>query len=893
MSTGDEKVSQKKVIERLQAAKNVIKAKSGKTGTLVDLNKTLENLNIELFEALGNEKKKSEIQKQYEETVLEEEKLKKDYEINKLQYNIQEKLEEIQKLEYSISNKKYLDNLIEEYNSKKQKLVHGDVYLDGSYVKNFEDQLSTIQTLERIYEDYCNKLQFIEIENEQLKNEKLTEITDDCLKTIKIKDKERIELQKSIGELKNIMKETNEFNLEIDKEQKVVSESQKKLEAIIETKEKQQKQLEEMRNICMHADSILLKAKEDYDNTNRELYLLNKQKHKASADYQVAVNQRINVEQISKQKVDSAKERLKKASTPRRVVTEKEIPRSINKLYLSTAVIIFILSIILGVAVNRICFFVSTVSIVLAVAAINKKKTVQTETMYLDEEEVSRAESDLKSEENFSRREIQSACEDEESAQLLLKEFEDRAESLKEKVSKLENQYVAASKSLAKAKEEYSEYKVKLEFINEKLLEAEAEADCEKKQFDKLVNSNEASKNADIKNLQFELDEKLSKLSLLNDDILQMLMKVNCSNIDELQSKYTLWKSYLARSAAKSEEFERVIDAEKEAKNKLELRIKRLLDEIGIYIPVSSVDDVEKAVAVLKSTNEEINTIDIKISSQREFLKNEIQTKTIQELENHRNQLLNEVLSLNNGEMPAKYDSNKLQQMKQYDEFAEHYLNKTREKLIEMNSEIKNQFIGRRNISEIDSDISKIKEEIAEYQEYYDCVDIAETIINEAFNEISQSFGPLLNSKTSEIFNSLTGGKYENVIISRNFDINVQKAEDVVSHEWKYLSNGTVDQAYFALRLAISDLLSHNRENITENGIPLPLLLDDVFVQYDEGRAEQALKFLIDYSQKNNTKAQIIMFTCQKNIVEISNNIGIKENIKGILGDYEYLVANA
>ncbi|MDP4179276.1 MAG: AAA family ATPase, partial [Bacillota bacterium] len=219
VSTGDEKVSQKKVIERLETAKNVLKAKSGKTGTLVNLNKTLENLNIELFEALGDEKKKSEMQQQYEETVLEEEKLKNDYEINKLQYNIQEKLEEIQKLEYSISKKKYLDSLVDEYNSKKQKLVHDDIYLDSNYVKNCEDQLSTIQTLEKIYEDYAKKLEFIEIENEQLKSEKLTEVTEDYLKSVKIKDKEKIELQNSIDELQNIMKETNEFNFEMNKEQ--------------------------------------------------------------------------------------------------------------------------------------------------------------------------------------------------------------------------------------------------------------------------------------------------------------------------------------------------------------------------------------------------------------------------------------------------------------------------------------------------------------------------------------------------------------------------------------------------------------------------------------------------------------------------------------------------
>lgn len=135
--------------------------------------------------------------------------------------------------------------------------------------------------------------------------------------------------------------------------------------------------------------------------------------------------------------------------------------------------------------------------------------------------------------------------------------------------------------------------------------------------------------------------------------------------------------------------------------------------------------------------------------------------------------------------------------------------------------------------------------------------------MNDAFNEISQSFGPMLNSKTTEIFNSLTDGKYQNVIISRNFDINVQNAESIASHEWKYLSNGTIDQAYFALRLSIAELIS-------KESVRLPLMLDDVFLQYDEDRAEKGLEFLIDYSKKDKIPTQIVMFTCQKSIVDLA-----------------------
>lgn len=58
-------------------------------------------------------------------------------------------------------------------------------------------------------------------------------------------------------------------------------------------------------------------------------------------------------------------------------------------------------------------------------------------------------------------------------------------------------------------------------------------------------------------------------------------------------------------------------------------------------------------------------------------------------------------------------------------------------------------------------EVYQLKEEILEKDNYYECLDIAESTINEAFNEVSQSFGPLLNSKTTEIFNSLTNGRYK------------------------------------------------------------------------------------------------------------------------------------
>ena len=134
-----------------------------------------------------------------------------------------------------------------------------------------------------------------------------------------------------------------------------------------------------------------------------------------------------------------------------------------------------------------------------------------------------------------------------------------------------------------------------------------------------------------------------------------------------------------------------------------------------------------------------------------------------------------------------------------------------------------------------------------------------------AVDDISRSFGPLLNEKTAEIFSNLTGGRYEKVMVDKEYAIQA-KPKTGGYHEWKYLSSGTTDQAYLSLRLAMTEL-------ITDNGERLPLMLDDVLLQYDAERAENALEYLKKYAQN----AQILFFTCRnmqdEDIINLRNII--------------------
>ena len=76
------------------------------------------------------------------------------------------------------------------------------------------------------------------------------------------------------------------------------------------------------------------------------------------------------------------------------------------------------------------------------------------------------------------------------------------------------------------------------------------------------------------------------------------------------------------------------------------------------------------------------------------------------------------------------------------------------------------------------------------------------------------------------------------------------------------MSTGTREQLYLAIRLAYLKQYSQRAE-------PLPLVMDDVLVNFDEDRAKQTLRVLSDFSQSH----QILFLTCHRRMVELVQSI--------------------
>lgn len=78
--------------------------------------------------------------------------------------------------------------------------------------------------------------------------------------------------------------------------------------------------------------------------------------------------------------------------------------------------------------------------------------------------------------------------------------------------------------------------------------------------------------------------------------------------------------------------------------------------------------------------------------------------------------------------------------------------------------------------------------------------------------------------------------------------------------EMEQVSQGTLEQIYFALRMAASELLYAEQ---------YPVILDDTFAFYDDVRLEQVLNWLAGCGH------QVILFSCQNREEEIMKRNGI------------------
>ena len=159
----------------------------------------------------------------------------------------------------------------------------------------------------------------------------------------------------------------------------------------------------------------------------------------------------------------------------------------------------------------------------------------------------------------------------------------------------------------------------------------------------------------------------------------------------------------------------------------------------------------------------------------------------------------------------------------------------------------------------------KIQAEIhASLQEWLTLM-YTEEVMNRAQSIYESGKQPEIVEKANEFLKEMTMGKYSLTISENGKDIEIEDDMHRLKSE-KIWSSGTGDQVYLAIRLAMALSFGSQIE-------PLPIVLDDIFVRFDEKRQRETLRFLMDLGKTQ----QIFLFTCHERTMHIAEEVGYEK----------------
>ncbi|WP_300262771.1 AAA family ATPase [Clostridium sp.] len=372
--------------------------------------------------------------------------------------------------------------------------------------------------------------------------------------------------------------------------------------------------------------------------------------------------------------------------------------------------------------------------------------------------------------------------------------------------------------------------------------------------------------------LYVEIKEKEKSLILLKEDetkekilsnevfIEKLLRVTGVASIDEILKLSREKKSQEDLLIRKKSEFNEV----KEDLNQLNNRRLEIERKIKTYLENTSLQSI-----ALDEVYSRLEEIEAKIEY-KEILKNKLNS-----VEENCNLLLKgrDILEVKNALLYEESDVknevyNSEEEILNEIKFKNNDLLNIEKEIKDVEYLISSKELTCRSLFLIDEDLAEVKEGIKSLEKKLKGIEIATSYMEKAFKELQKSFGPVINKKVEDIFKNVTKGTYKDLRVSEDYNLVVKDTKSNKIMDASYLSSGTYDQIYLALRLGIIDIIFEDKK--------VPIILDESFTQYDDNR----LKTVLDIIYKRVYKNQIILFTCQKreiNILKDKENVNIIE----------------
>ena len=145
--------------------------------------------------------------------------------------------------------------------------------------------------------------------------------------------------------------------------------------------------------------------------------------------------------------------------------------------------------------------------------------------------------------------------------------------------------------------------------------------------------------------------------------------------------------------------------------------------------------------------------------------------------------------------------------------------------------------------------LDQMNTRIARLEETYGALVIAQETLAAARAELQRRFAPRITKRAQALLSRMTEGRYHSITMRDDFSLQAGAGQEETLHDALWRSDGTVDQLYLALRLAVAEELTPGA----------PLVLDDALVRFDDTRMRAAVSILWELAENR----QVICFTCQ------------------------------
>ena len=155
--------------------------------------------------------------------------------------------------------------------------------------------------------------------------------------------------------------------------------------------------------------------------------------------------------------------------------------------------------------------------------------------------------------------------------------------------------------------------------------------------------------------------------------------------------------------------------------------------------------------------------------------------------------------------------------------------------------------------------LSQTRRRMSELELTRQAIDCALDALETAKMELQRRFAPRIAQRAGYFLSRLTGGVYDRIQIGEDLSVQAARGDETTLRSPQWRSEGTGDQMYLALRLAVWEVLAPE----------CPIILDDALIRFDQARMERALELLKELSEKR----QIILFSCQEREKEYWNRM--------------------